>query len=421
VRAHIRIIAGPAAGTTAELGDHERLVLGRGAGASLLVANDSGLSRAHVQIEVVPPRVMLRDLGSKHGTYVNGQRQVECQLFDGDHVQAGETVFSIAVAHDAIAATQLSHAGLAATLQPGGVRCACGALASELPEGDGVVFVCPACRERLVEQPALPRGYTFVRMLGRGAMGSVCLARRDSDGTELAIKQVLPRAAMSAEMRARFVREAAVQAKLDHPNIVRVFDLVEATPGSFSLVMEFVDGKGADSLIEDGRVVPPETVVEIARQALAGLAYAHARQIVHRDIKEANLMIANGVVKIADFGLAKNYQEAGASGMTGDGALGGTLPYMPKEQLLDFRYVKPPADIYALGATMYRLLTGAYPRDFRDGENAVLVALERPIVPIRHRRPLPDRLSEVVEKALAPEVSQRYATADEMLRALAKV
>src|SRR5205823_6526037 len=110
--------------------------------------------------------------------------------------------------------------------------------------------------------------------------------------------------------------------------------------------------------------------VAIGCQALDGLAHAHAKQIVHRDIKEANLMLLRGstlTVKVADFGLAKNFHKSGASGMTADGALGGTLAYMPKEQLLDFKYVKPPADIYALGATLYRLLTGEYPRDYKDG------------------------------------------------------
>jgi serine/threonine protein kinase len=146
---------------------------------------------------------------------------------------------------------------------------------------------------------------------------------------------------------------------------------------------------------------------------------------VHRDIKEANLMLigagASLVVKVADFGLAKNFQEAGASGVTGDGALGGTLPYMPKEQLLDFKYVKPPADIYALGATMYRLLTGCFPRDFREGENWIRVALEAPVVAVRAResgRTVPAALSKIVERALEPDVKQRFQSADEMRRAL---
>jgi serine/threonine protein kinase len=146
---------------------------------------------------------------------------------------------------------------------------------------------------------------------------------------------------------------------------------------------------------------------------------------VHRDIKETNLMLAPAgdrfVVKVADFGLAKNFQESGASGMTGDGALGGTLPYMPREQLLDFRYVKPPADVHALGATLYRLLTGLFPRDFLPGENWVLVAMEKPVVPLRdreHGRSLPPALCQVVERALEPELAKRFQTASEMRRAL---
>src|SRR5207245_1332066 len=160
-------------------------------------------------------------------------------------------------------------------------------------------------------------------------------------------------------------------------------------------------------LLDGGRTTSPGVAVAIGCQALDGLAHAHARQIVHRDVKEANLMLVDGgggfVVKVADFGLAKNFHESGASGITSDGMLGGTLAYMPKEQLLDFKYVKPPADVYALGATLYRLLTGEYPRDYREGDNWIRISLEQPIVPIRERpagRDLPASLCAVIEKAL---------------------
>jgi serine/threonine protein kinase len=172
--------------------------------------------------------------------------------------------------------------------------------------------------------------------------------------------------------------------------------------------------------------VSPGVAIAIGCQALDGLAHAHARQIVHRDVKEANLMLVERgaalVVKVADFGLAKNFHESGASGITHDGALGGTLAYMPREQLLDFKYVKPPADLYALGATLYRLLTREYPRDYRDGDNWVRVSLEKPIVPLRQRaagRQLPQSLCAVIEKALETDANRRYRNADEMRAALA--
>src|SRR5262249_31919927 len=151
------------------------------------------------------------------------------------------------------------------------------------------------------------------------------------------------------------------------PNIVQVHDLAEPTPGSFCIVMEYVAGESAEQALARGPL-PMVVAVNIACQALDGLSYAHQRGVVHRDVKEANLLLGadpwgRTVVKVADFGLAKNYHESGASGFTGDGTVAGTLPYMAREQLLDFRYVKPTADIYSMGVTLYRLLTGRYPRD----------------------------------------------------------
>ena len=444
MKARIHVIAGAATGQVRELEEPQSLIVGRAADVQLSVPADTALSRQHMAIDFAPPTLRARDLQSKHGMFVNGQRTNTSDLVNGVRVQVGETVLHIEFVHDVIAAT------MPATL-PGAidrtargwspaapkgklvtVRCHCGVEATNEPARPGeedVVFVCANCQATYAAAPLLPEGYALVRVLGRGAMGSVYLARNATTGAMRAIKQILPKAAMSADMRKMFVREATVQAALDHPNIVRVYELAEPVPGAFSLVMEYVDGESADSLLRGGGRVSPALAVSIGCQALDGLAHAHAKQIVHRDIKEANLMLVRSpdgsvVVKVADFGLAKNFQESGASGMTQDGALGGTLPYMPTEQLLDYKYVKPPADIYALGATLYRLLTGEFPRDYREGENWIRIALEQPIVPLAARaagRAVPPALCQVIEKALEPDVQRRYQSAVEMRKALAAV
>jgi eukaryotic-like serine/threonine-protein kinase len=401
--ARLIVQRGPSAGTSIVIADGERIVVGRGADAQLRVEADAGMSRRHCEIVSEPPRFVLRDLGSRHGMLVNGRPVTTYELSDGDRVQAGDTVFEIRIdGAPAHAPTEVDSTGTM--------------LGTNAP---------PPRRNNEV-QPHLPAGYSLVRMLGRGAMGCVYLAIDEKRGVQRAIKQILPQAAMSPEMRARFLREASVQARLVHPNIVQIFDLVEPVPGEFSLIMEFVDGPSADRILPVGGI-DWKTAVSIARQALAGLAYAHSRQIVHRDLKEGNLLLArdsNGdlQVKVADFGLAKNYQESGASGMTQEGAFGGTLPYMSREQLLDFRYVGPSADIYAMGATLYRLLTGQFPRDYREGENWVVITLERPMVPIADRRNgarVPATVRSVVEKALATNAADRFATAGEFEAALA--
>jgi serine/threonine-protein kinase len=443
VKVRLRVIGGPEVGRVVVLEGRQNLIAGRATDAQLCVAGDAAFSRHHFLLEVDPPRMYVRDLDSRHGTFVNGRRVGEADLRSGDEVRGGETVLRVELADEAAAGdlatlaapppTRARTRQQRPTADPTedlendavAVRCRCGAVAPHEPArlaAEGVVYLCERCQRELAEHPVLPPGFQVVRELGRGNMGCVYLARHDELG-DRAIKQILPKAAMTAHARALFLREASVQARLDHPRIVRVFELVEPMPGGFSIVMEFVGGESADKLLARGPL-EPRTAVEIACQALEGLAHAHARGVVHRDIKEGNLLVhraADGglAVKVADFGLAKNYQESGASGFTRDGDLGGTLPYMPKEQLIDFRYVQPPADIYALGATLYRLLTGAFPRDYREGDNWVLVTLERPIVPLRQRAPSIDaRLAAAVEKALATEPAQRYRSADEMRAAL---
>jgi hypothetical protein len=435
VKARIQVVAGAAAGRSIELEPGQSIVVGRGADVQLSVPQDTALSRRHLELALdAQHELHARDLQSKHGVFVNGTRiAAACKLAHGDRVQAGDTILSIALVLGAFAPTLAPPAATAvaspraANLRAqGSIRCRCGALFSGAPQsGDDIVYLCPLCQDELATAPVLPAGFELERVLGRGAMGCVYLAREVATGELRAIKQILPKAAMSAQMRAMFAREAAVQSRLDHPHIVRVYGLVEPLPGSFSIVMEYIDGDSAESLLEGGRTISPGVAVAIGCQALDGLAHAHARQIVHRDVKEANLMLVERgggfVVKVADFGLAKNFHESGASGITSEGMLGGTLAYMPREQLLDFKYVKPPADIYALGATLYRLLTGEYPRDYAEGDNWIRISLEQPIVPIRERRAgrgLPAALCAVIEKALEPEVERRFASAIEMRKAL---
>ena len=306
MKARIHIVGGPAAGRVVELDAGSTLVIGRATDVHIAIPADTALSRRHAELELPldGSRVRARDLASKHGMFVNGAKVGEAELASGERVQVGDTVMRIEV-YDPVAAT------LPVTQAPGAsnlVRCRCGAVSTEVARtGDDVVYLCARCHEELSVAPVLPDGYELVRTLGRGAMGCVFLARETATGEQRAIKQILPKVAMSAQMRKMFMREAAVQSVLVHPNIVRVHGLVEPMPGSFSIVMEYVDADSAERLVENGNTAAPDHVVAIGLQALDGLAHAHAKQIVHRDIKEANLMLLRGAsptVKVADFGLA---------------------------------------------------------------------------------------------------------------------
>jgi serine/threonine protein kinase len=162
--------------------------------------------------------------------------------------------------------------------------------------------------------------------------------------------------------------------------------------------------------------------VGIISQILDGLGYMHQKDIVHRDVKDSNILVSPNEpmrVKLLDFGLAKPYETSGASGFTQARQGGGTIPYMAPEQIINFRDVRPPADIYSAGATLYRLLSGEYPHDFPEESERLLVALEHPIVPLSKRAPwLPIELCQIVEKALSTHAKDRFANAQEMRAAL---
>ena len=162
------------------------------------------------------------------------------------------------------------------------------------------------------------------------------------------------------------------------------------------------------------------------RQCLEGLAFVHGRGVVHRDLKPCNVLLSgrpeNPIAKIADLGLAKNFDKAGFSGMTVTGAFAGTPTFMPKEQLVNFKYVKPVTDVWSLGATFYAMLTGQTPRDFPKGCDPMEVILRNEIIPIRKRDSrIPGALAGVIDKATQASPKDRYQDAQEMLAALKNV
>ena len=173
-----------------------------------------------------------------------------------------------------------------------------------------------------------------------------------------------------------------------------------------------------------------QEVIKIIEQTLAALEFAHSLGFVHRDIKEQNILVEgnfpNYIAKLTDFGLAKSFKQTGMSGVTMVGDVAGTIAYMPPEQVREFKEVRPPSDIYAMGMTAYSLLTGAHALDIspRAGISETVKAIfEKPIIPLAQRiSGVPPQIAFVIEKAIAKEVENRWQTAGEMrvelLRAL---
>jgi serine/threonine protein kinase len=167
-----------------------------------------------------------------------------------------------------------------------------------------------------------------------------------------------------------------------------------------------------------------EIAGSIILQSLEGLAFAHGKEIVHRDLKPHNILLSgegkDRVAKLADFGLAKNFSLAGLSGMTASGQGGGTLVFTPKEQLKDFRGVRPVSDVFSMGATLYHMLTGKFVYDLEAERDLCAVILKDKLVPIRERASdLPEAVADAVDRATAPDACDRFQTAGEFRAALA--
>jgi len=294
------------------------------------------------------------------------------------------------------------------------------------PQDEPMTFICEECREELKRRPAPVPGYEMIKMLGRGGMGCVMLAREEASGRSVAIKTLLPEVAVSGQSLRRFMREIDVAAALDHPNIVR-FIRSGTNNGAVYLVTEFVDGSDAARLADaQGGRLPYAQAIDIISQALDALSYAHTRGYIHRDIKESNILISgeapNLIAKLTDFGLAKSFTQSGMSGITMAGDMAGTFAYMPPEQIKDFRNVRPTSDIYAIGMTGYSLLAGDTALDLGPGNDiasTVRAIFEGPIIPLLQRVPdVPGRVAEVIERALAKDPANRWQSAAAMRTAL---
>ena len=255
--------------------------------------------------------------------------------------------------------------------------------------------------------------YQIVGKIGEGAMGQVYKAHDPILNRYVAIKTMLAAVGSDEELRKRFHREAQSAARLNHPNIITVFDFGEEQ-GIAYMAMELLDGSDLRKVIGN-LTVTLEEKMSVMEQICDGLTFAHAMEIVHRDLKPANIHVqSNGQVKIMDFGLAR----LGASDMTRTGMVMGTPNYMSPEQVRGEK-VDARSDIFSIGAVFYELLTVHKPF-FADSTHAVLFqVLEKDPEPPHHWVPgLPEPLVAILDKALRKNPDERFADAGELLDAV---
>ncbi|MFJ1596501.1 FHA domain-containing protein [Streptomyces sp. NPDC088261] len=381
------------------------------------------VSGRHCRLEIDPPAVRLRDLGSRGGTYVNGRRLgrlEEYRIADGDEIRIGDVRLRVRTVHR--------------------------------PAPGGEPGASTATARRLLPDPpsAVLADYELLRELGRGSQGVVHLARHRGTGHLLALKQFLVNGTVDETARFALHRELESIRALDHPHIVPFRNRVHLDE-QFWFTCEYCPGGSLERLAaRHGGRIPPRLALPVAHQVLAALTYAHgvplprpprrdgttapAHGLVHRDVKPANILLADPdpnpgwgpgsgpeaggstsvppKVKLADFGLAKAFQQAGLSGHTRTGALGGTIPFTARAQLVDFKYAGPEVDVWAAAACLYWMLTGATPRDFPPGRDPIAITLREPVVRIRDRDPsVPPRLAGVIDAALVdtPRITIRSA------------
>ena len=260
--------------------------------------------------------------------------------------------------------------------------------------------------------------YTIERRLGAGGMSTVFLATDSVLERAVAIKLLAEHLAADDDFVARFRREALSAARLQHPNIVQVFDSGQ-DPDSLRhyIVMEYVDGPSAADLLREHKMLDVEETVFIVRDACHGLDYAHRAGVIHRDVKPGNLLVSSGtgITKLADFGIAKAAEQ---TRITQVGSVLGTAAYLSPEQARG-EEAGPASDTYSLGVCAYQFLTGRLPHEYSSLTELALKQQQEAVLPIREFRPeVPAELDEAVRLCLEREPGSRYRSALEMAEAI---
>lgn len=289
--------------------------------------------------------------------------------------------------------------------------------------------------------------YRKIQLLGKGGMGVVHLVEHTKTHKRYALKEMLPQFTVSEKAKKDFMREARNAEQLIHPNVVKTYGSFFAGD-KFGILMEYCPNGTLEKVCAVGKKWPvagrskAEWIkpVKIAIELLKTLEYVHTAPvlvrladgtvqkkygIVHRDLKPCNVFCGStgNDWKIADFGLAKAFEAAGLSGSTNSFASGGTLAYMCRQQLIDYKYAKPEVDVWAVVAMLYQMYTGTYAKPFNDHDLPYMVILTKRAVPIKTLVPgLDNQLAKIIDEALDDTKDRlKYQTAASLRRELEKL
>ena len=395
----LEFLDGPAAGKVFTFRGHDTFLLGRSESSSVCLEDDLVVSRNHLQIEIDPPRCFVRDLKSANGTFVNGERIDERWLENGDTISGGKTCIRVHIEETDDKLLDFRDTANAAAYL--------------------------AKTDLMTLPPTSVSGYQLLEQIGSGATGVVHKAVHQQTGEIAAVKLITPSKTADDLIINSMIREASVLCQLDHKRIVKFIDTGVAG-GHVFLIMEYV---AAVDLMAILRRMATSTRIRVAcgliRQVLDGLTHAHDVGVIHRDIKPRNILVsqqAGGLkAKLADFGLAKYFADAGFSRFSGENEIKGTLSYMAPEQIENSRYATPKADLFSVAATLYTLISDAQIYDCSDGRVSIDTILRNGPTPIqRHVPHVPSALVQILDRALAHDPNARFGNAAEMREALAQ-
>jgi serine/threonine protein kinase len=370
VDVEVEVSEGPDRGSLWRLRPGERLVIGRAEECDA-VLHDARASRRHCLLELRAGGLWLEDTGGRGGTCVLGRllQREGCEVPWEARIELGKTQ----------------------------------------------LLTRPVRAER-TEVP----GYRLGERLGEGGSGVVYAALEESSGARVALKLLAPDA--DEVGRARFTREAALAAQLDHPAIAKIHGLCASADGRPCLVRELVEGESLEANLQRGERLDWRDAVALGVRLAEALEHAHLAGVIHRDVKPGNVILSPRGPKLIDFDLALRLRDEGLQAtltrLTRSGQGLGTLAYLAPEQLRDAHHVGPPADVYGLGVTLRHVLCGQAPFADVEPEDFFAALTQRGPGPLPPALGVPLRVALAIERAHALDPSQRFASAAEFGRAL---
>jgi len=394
----LHVIAGPDKGQRYQISDAFTTLLGRGRHANSQLT-DTSVSRVHCEIEIRNRRILLTDLDSAGGTFVNNQRVSECELKDGDTLGIGNTQLRVE--------------------KPVG-------------EADSMPSTIPprpviTSSERLKELTDNKLSHFDVGpVIAKGQSGLVFRATDIKNERDVAFKVLWPEFSQNEEEMQRFVRAMKTMMPLRHPNLITLHGAGK-TGGYCWIAMELVEGESLTQVIARigaANMLDWRRALRITYHLAKALDYAHGQSIIHRNLTPQNVLIgkAPDEIKLGDLMLAKAQEGSLAQQITRPGEILGDVRYMSPERTSDSRNADARSDLYSLGALLYAMLTGRPPFEGANlVETVTKIRQAQPVPPKKYQLAIPDAVEGVALKLLAKRPEDRYPSAAALLKDLERV